>query len=39
MYLETYNKAYKYLSKKREIDIIYNYLLENIDDENVKKDK
>lgn len=37
MYLETYNKAYKYLSKKRKIDNIYNYLLENIDDKNVKE--
>lgn len=37
MYLETYNKAHKYLSKKRKIDNIYNYLLENIDDKNIKE--
>lgn len=30
-YMENYQKAYRYVSMKRRIDTIYNYLIENID--------
>ena len=36
-YMEMYNKAYKYISKKNKIDTIYNYLLDNINDINIKE--
>lgn len=37
MYLEYYTKAHKYIAKKNKIDGIYNYLLENINDSNIKE--
>jgi len=36
-YMECYNKAHKYITKKNKIDAIYNYLLENINDINIKE--
>lgn len=36
-YMEIYNKAHKYLTKKNKIDAIYNYLLENINDISIKE--
>lgn len=36
-YMETYEKAYKYVTVKNRINAIYNYLLENIDSPNIKK--
>lgn len=35
-YVEYYAKAHKYITKKNKIDAIYNYLLENINDVNIK---
>ena len=36
-YKEMYNKSHKYLNKKLKIDSIYQYLLENIPEENIKE--
>lgn len=36
-YLEMYNQARKYLSKKNRIDNIYDYLLKNIESNNIKE--
>ena len=36
-YKDMYNKAHKYLAKKLKIDNIYQYLLENIQEENIKE--
>lgn len=36
-YIEIYNKAHKYLTKKNKIDAIYHYLLENINDVSIKE--
>lgn len=36
-YIEMYEKAYKYITKKNRINAIYNYLLENINTPEIKK--
>ena len=36
-YIEVYEKAYKYTSKKNRINAIYNYLMENIDAPDIKQ--
>ena len=36
-YIQTYNKAHKYISRKNRITEIYNYLMENINSENIKE--
>ena len=35
-YSEIYEKAYKYISIKNRINVIHNYLLENINSQNIK---
>ncbi len=36
-YMDIYNKSHKYISKKNKIDSIYNYLLENINNVDIKE--
>ena len=36
-YMETYEKAYKYITLKNRINAISNYLLENINTPDIKK--
>ena len=36
-YIETYEKAYKYITVKNRINVIYNYLIENINTPDIKK--
>lgn len=36
-YSEIYSKANKYINKKNRINEIYNYLMENINDENIRE--
>ena len=35
-YIETYEKAYRYITIKNRINAIHNYLIENIDSPNIK---
>lgn len=36
-YVNVYNKAYKYINIKNKIDVIYEYLLSNIDEDIIKE--
>lgn len=36
-YADYYNKSHKYIAKKNKIDAIYNYLIENINAQNIKE--
>ena len=36
-YIQIYNKAHKYINRKNRITEIYNYLMENINCENIKE--
>lgn len=36
-YIDTYNKAHRYISRKTRVDVIYEYLLNNLEDEESKE--
>ena len=35
--MQIYNKAHKYINRKNRITEVYNYLIENINNENIKE--